>query len=119
VAAAGGVAVLAHPWARGGRRVLGADTIASLVDDGLAGLEAWHRDHSADDAVQLNQLADRLGLVTTGSSDYHGTGKVDHELGCHTTPPEQLQRLLELMERAAAAARRDDPSVQPAAAVTV
>ncbi len=30
----------------------------------------------------------------TGSSDFHGTGKVDHELGCNTTEPEQLERLL-------------------------
>ena len=41
-------------------------------------------------------LADRLGLVVTGSSDYHGTGKTDHELGCNTTAPDQLDRILEL-----------------------
>jgi predicted metal-dependent phosphoesterase TrpH len=117
VTAAGGVAVLAHPWARGSRRVLTADTVASLAADGLAGLEAWHRDQSADDAVQLHRLAGDLGLVTTGSSDYHGTGKVDHELGCHTTAPEQLERLLELMDRAAGSARDRDPAVRPAAVV--
>jgi hypothetical protein len=32
-------------------------------------------------------LADSLGLLATGSSDYHGTGKLDHDLGCNTTDP--------------------------------
>ena len=27
--------------------------------------------------------------MVTGSSDYHGLGKVDHELGCNTTDPEE------------------------------
>jgi 3',5'-nucleoside bisphosphate phosphatase len=36
----------------------------------------------------------------TGSSDYHGTGKVDHELGCNTTAPEELARIRELAEAA-------------------
>ena len=43
----------------------------------------------------------RLDLVVTGSSDYHGTGKVDHDLGCNTTAPDQLDRLLDLAARAA------------------
>jgi hypothetical protein len=34
--------------------------------------------------------------VVTGSSDYHGTGKVDHDLGCNTTAPEELARIREL-----------------------
>ena len=33
------------------------------------------------------QLADDLGLLATGSSDYHGTGKLDHDLGSNTTDP--------------------------------
>jgi predicted metal-dependent phosphoesterase TrpH len=118
VAAAGGASVLAHPWARGSRRVLTPDAVASLAADGLAGVEAWHRDQSADDAVQLLALADDLDLVATGSSDYHGTGKVNHELGCHTTPPAQLDRLLERMQRAAERATDRDPEVRPAPVVS-
>ena len=49
-------------------------------------------------------MARGLDLVVTGSSDHHGTGKVDHELGCNTTAPDQLERLLDLAARAAAAA---------------
>ncbi len=33
------------------------------------------------------RLARELDLLATGSSDYHGTGKVDHDLGVNTTDP--------------------------------
>lgn len=117
VAAAGGVSVLAHPWARGSRRVLTEEAVTELAAGGLTGLETWHRDQSADDARRLGGLAAGLGLVATGSSDYHGTGKVNHQLGCFTTPPEQLQALLAAMQRAADGARRCDPAVSPSAAL--
>jgi len=113
VAAAGGVSVLAHPFARGGRRVLTPDAVRALAADGLTGLEAWHQDQSAADARRLVALADDLDLVATGSSDYHGTGKLDHDLGCHTTPAAQLDRLLVAMAAAATAASRADQAVMP------
>ncbi|MEJ7690724.1 MAG: hypothetical protein WKF76_10010 [Nocardioidaceae bacterium] len=40
-------------------------------------------------------IARELDLVSTGSSDFHGEGKVDHELGCNLTDPAQYERLLE------------------------
>ena len=49
----------------------------------------------------LRAIARDLGLVVTGSSDYHGNGKVDHELGCNTTDPDDYARLLELADAAA------------------
>ena len=45
------------------------------------------------------QLAADLGLIVTGSSDHHGTGKIGHELGRYTTAPEQYERLLDLAGR--------------------
>jgi hypothetical protein len=44
--------------------------------------------------VRLRALADELGLVHTGASDFHGAGKENHELGCNLTSPDQFQRLL-------------------------
>jgi len=117
VRAAGGVSVVAHPWARGSRRHLTPATLAGLARLGLTGVEVWHRNHTGHDSRELGALAADLGLVATGASDFHGLGKVDHELGCHTTPAPQLHRLLAAMERAADAARRSDPSVRPAAAM--
>ena len=96
VAAAGGVAVVAHPWGRGSRSVLSADTLATLKDLGLAGIEVDHQDHSDADRAELRGIAGDLDLVVTGSSDHHGLGKVDHDLGVNTTDPEQYERLLSL-----------------------
>lgn len=99
VAAAGGVTVVAHPWGRGSRSVLDAEALAGLKDIGLAGIEVDHQDHSAADRVELRALARDLDLVVTGSSDHHGLGKVDHDLGVNTTDPEQYERLLSLASR--------------------
>jgi 3',5'-nucleoside bisphosphate phosphatase len=59
----------------------------------------------------LRAIARNLDLVVTGSSDYHGTGKVDHELGCNTTDPDDYARLLERAASAAAASGRTTPEV--------
>jgi len=86
---AGGLAVIAHPWGRGREHVLPPSVLKAMVDDhGLNGIEVDHQDHDDDTRRQLRTLADRLGLLATGSSDYHGTGKLDHDLGCNTTDPE-------------------------------
>jgi predicted metal-dependent phosphoesterase TrpH len=112
VADAGGVTVLAHPWAsRHNHRALDEPGIARLQRAGLAGVEVDHEDHSPQVRQRLRALAERLDLVTTGSSDHHGAGKVDHDLGCNTTAPEQLDRLLDLAAAAAAASGRVTPGV--------
>ncbi len=112
VSAAGGVSVLAHPWAR--RHEHGALDEAGLSElrtAGLAGVEVDHQDHDARTRARLRELAEDLDLVRTGSSDYHGSGKVDHDLGCNTTDPEQFERLLDLAAEAAAAASGVTPEV--------
>jgi 3',5'-nucleoside bisphosphate phosphatase len=91
---AGGVSVIAHPWSRGSRRVLTVDVLAELAAGGLTGLEVDHRDHDPATRAGLRRVAGELDLVVTGGSDYHGTGKLDHDLGCETTEPEQFERLL-------------------------
>ncbi|MET0468887.1 MAG: PHP domain-containing protein [Aeromicrobium sp.] len=96
VTAAGGVSVIAHPWARRGRRVLTPEMLAGLATRGLAGVEVDHNNHSADTRSELRGLAADLGLVMTGSSDYHGTGKgPEFHLGANTTDPDEYERLLE------------------------
>lgn len=98
VVGARGVPVVAHPWGRASRDVLRADDIAVLAGLGLAGLEVDHRDHSAADRTALRAIAADTGLVVTGSSDYHGTGKTDHDLGSNLTDPDQLERLVDLAD---------------------
>lgn len=109
VAEAGGVSVIAHAWGRRTARVPGEAALAELADLGLAGLEVDHQDHDEDQRAALRGIARDLGLVVTGSSDHHGAGKVDHELGCNTTAPEELERLLDLAAAARRASGRDAP----------
>ena len=89
---AGGVAVIAHPFASRRGEVLSAATFTSLVAAGLNGIEVNHRDHSQIEREQLSEIADQLTLVKTGSSDYHGNGKLN-ALGENLTDPAQWERL--------------------------
>ena len=111
VGEAGGVSVIAHPWGRHGREEPGEATLAALVEAGLSGIEVDHQDHDAPTRDRLRGIARNLDLVATGSSDHHGTGKVDHELGCNTTEPEEFHRLVELARAAAARSGRRAPGV--------
>lgn len=114
VADAGGVSVIAHPWASRYRHTaLDGAGLEALKGEGLVGIEVDHEDHDARTREQLRGLAGEIGLVVTGSSDYHGTGKEGHDLGCNTTEPEQLERLLELASRSAERSGRETPEVVP------
>ena len=92
VRAAGGVPVLAHPGAAGRGDVVPDDVVAAMAGAGLAGLEVDHRDHTTADRTRLRALAAELGLLVTGSSDYHGAGK-PNRLGEHTTDPAVLEAI--------------------------
>jgi len=94
VHAAGGLAVIAHPWGRGRRQVLPAAVLEQLVAErGLDGFEVDHQDHDVETRAELRRLGDRLGVLMTGSSDYHGTGKQNHDLGCNLTDPAVLAEM--------------------------
>lgn len=108
---AGGVSVMAHPWGRSAPGDLDEAAFARLAEHGLAGLEVDHRDHTAEQRAELRSIATNLGMVVTGSSDHHGLGKVDHDLGCFTTAPEEYARLLGLAAESAARAGRTTPAV--------
>ena len=92
IRAAGGVAVVAHPFASRRGEIISVTTFTSLVAAGLNGIEVNHRDHSQIEREQLIEIADQLALVKTGSSDYHGNGKLN-ALGENLTDPEQWERL--------------------------
>ncbi|MCL2533140.1 MAG: PHP domain-containing protein [Nocardiaceae bacterium] len=93
VSAAGGVTVIAHARARTRGRLLALDHIRELADRGLVGLEVHHPDHDAHDVALLRSLAAELDLITTGSSDYHGSNKTI-DLGAHTTDVDAFEALV-------------------------
>jgi predicted metal-dependent phosphoesterase TrpH len=68
--------------------------IADLAAVGLTGVEVDHPDHAPGDRALLRDLAAEHGLVTTGSSDYHGTNKIT-PVAAETTTPDALDALAE------------------------
>ena len=84
---AGGVAVFAHPLAAKRGQVVPESAIAELAEAGLDGVEADHADHEPATRARLHALADDLGILATGSSDYHGSRK-NIRLGELTTDPD-------------------------------
>ena len=87
VKAAGGVTVFAHPGASKRGHTVPEAAIAEMAAAGLDGIEVEHMDHDAETRVRLRGLAKELGLLATGSSDYHGSRK-SVQLGEYTTDPE-------------------------------
>ena len=89
---AGGVAVIAHPFASHRGQILKPEDFSHLVAAGLNGIEVDHRDQNPDERAMLRSIAKELDLVVTGSSDYHGTGKLN-SLAENHTHREQWEKL--------------------------
>jgi predicted metal-dependent phosphoesterase TrpH len=64
----GGIAVIAHPMDMPIIEELAED----LMNYGLRGLEAYHKSHSPAMIEFHCTLAERLGLIVTGGTDFHG-----------------------------------------------
>ena len=84
-----GLASLAHP---GRTRI--DEQIPALLDAGLDAIEAYHSDHDARTSTLYAELADRLGLLVTGGSDFHGDPAHGVEPGTATLPEPAWRRLL-------------------------
>ena len=106
VSAAGGVPVFAHPLARRRGPVVDDSVIVEMRAAGLGGIEVDHPDHAPEDRALLRGLAAELGLIPTGSSDYHGTNK-STPIGVCTTAPDAYEALV-------AAASALPPILRPA-----
>ena len=92
IRSAGGVAVIAHAFASHRGKILVSDDFEELYEAGLNGIEVDHRDHSPAERDMLRAIAIEKNLVITGSSDYHGTGKMN-SLAENWTSPEHWHRL--------------------------
>ena len=92
IKAAGGVAVIAHPLASLRGRVVSLESFDSYIAAGLDGIEVKHRDQTPEQQELLFSIAASADLTMTGSSDYHGNGKMN-ELAEFTTDPDQWEKL--------------------------
>ena len=81
IKAARGLAVLAHPtWVKVAEQSL-VDLVRQLKADGLDGVEVYYSTHAVRQTREYLSLAQQLGLLVTGGSDFHGVTKPDIEVG--------------------------------------
>jgi predicted metal-dependent phosphoesterase TrpH len=100
-----GIAVLAHPtWVKDNGDGL-RSCVAALKEAGLGGVEVHYSTHSKSQTASYLDLAQRLDLLVTGGSDFHGITKPDIEVGYGRGDLKVNPRLLEPL-KAAAAGRR-------------
>lgn len=79
---AGGLAVLAHPGLIPEMDAPSLEAlIAALVPMGLGGMEVYYPQHNSSTTARLAGLAQRIGLVKTGGSDFHGNINPDVRMG--------------------------------------
>jgi 3',5'-nucleoside bisphosphate phosphatase len=77
----GGVPVIAHPFSLGLAGASFTNALTELRELGLAGMECIYGRYSTEERHSLVQMAQRLSLVASGGSDYHGTYKPDLRVG--------------------------------------
>jgi 3',5'-nucleoside bisphosphate phosphatase len=89
---AGGVSVIAHPFASFRGANLTSEDFANMKSAGLNGIEVDHRDQNSGERLTLRNIANELDLITTGASDFHGAGKLNL-IAEEVTAPEHWLRL--------------------------
>ena len=77
----GGVTSIAHPLTINADAARLRLIFEELREAGLTGIEAYYSEHSPPIRAQLAAVATELGLVATGGSDYHGSGKPGLRIG--------------------------------------
>lgn len=94
---AGGVPVIAHP-----HDIDIAETlIKDLMSYGLRGIEAYHRKHSPAVVEYFSSMAEKLGLIVTGGSDFHAPSMLNGQilLGKHFIPEWIYDKLIQEKKR--------------------
>jgi predicted metal-dependent phosphoesterase TrpH len=95
ILAAGGLPVLAHPMTIDEPEAI----ITTLVAAGLVGLEAYYGGSNQDQIESLVKTASKLGLITTGGSDYHGLDDINETpIGGVPVPMKAALKLIGLAE---------------------
>jgi predicted metal-dependent phosphoesterase TrpH len=78
---AGGVAVMAHPFTMEWGSKAMADEVRRLAAQGLGGIEVYYSEHPPELQDRYRAMAESLGLLITGGSDFHGDGNPAVRLG--------------------------------------
>jgi predicted metal-dependent phosphoesterase TrpH len=85
-----GVAVLAHPFTVNEPEAL----IIELKAAGLAGIETYYNNYTAEDISRLLTIAKKHNLIATGGSDYHGLDSSETAIGDIDLPLASVEKLV-------------------------
>ena len=93
----GGIPVIAHPYDID----IAEKLIKDLMNCGLRGIEAYHRKHSPAIVEYFSSMAENLGLIVTGGSDFHAPNIMNGQiiLGKNFVPEWIYDKLLEEKRR--------------------
>ena len=93
----GGIPVIAHPYDID----IAEDLIKDLMNYGLVGIEAYHRKHSPAIVEYFSSMAENLGLIVTGGSDFHVPNIMNGQiiLGKNFVPEWIYDKLMEAKKR--------------------
>ena len=78
---AGGAAFLAHPYSTGKRGEELVEYISYLKENGLSGIECLYSEYTPEERAGLLKIAERLDLLVSGGTDFHGENKPELEIG--------------------------------------
>ena len=94
---AGGIPVIAHPHDLD----IAESLIKELMNYGLRGIEAYHRKHSPACVEYFSSMAENLGLIVTGGSDFHTPNIMNGQiiLGKNFIPEWVYEKLIEEKSR--------------------
>ena len=94
---AGGIPVIAHPHDLD----IAEPLIKELMQYGLRGIEAYHRKHSPACVEYFSSMAEELGLIVTGGSDFHCPNIMNGQiiLGKNFVPDWIYDKLIEEKKR--------------------
>ncbi len=87
---AGALPVLAHPGSNG------QNLVPELVSIGLRGVEVFHPDHNPTMTQYYLDLANEMGMLITGGSDFHGDSQIQSRRPGGVTAPYRCLELLKL-----------------------
>ena len=98
----GGATVIAHPLTMGLHGDPFIEVLANLKATGLLGIEAHHPMHDVALRETFTEVANDMGLLATGGSDYHGTGKKGYSVGIGTGDLKIPEGAFEVIQQAIA-----------------
>ena len=99
ISAAGGIAVVAHPFTIDRTMPVLADVLKRLHKLGIKGAEAFYPIYSVADRRKLCDLCNEIGLLITGGSDFHGSIRNGTRLGGNNKKQRVPYELFEKMQK--------------------